>query len=386
MRKARLFIGLAVLLWGTSTAIGQDRFGFTNCDPCEPLSHPCSGGTGFFSPVTFSGWIETGIYGNSHEHRENGPMHTASRRRTDLTLSQLFLTAEKEMDTRRGFDWGAKTDFVYGSHASSMQTKDGRFDDGWGKNKHGYAVSVYRVYGTLGYKDLSVKIGKFSTPIGWEASASKGNFFYSHSYCYWIEPSTHMGALATYNMTNRLTLNAGWTTGMNSSFSNPNGNSAVLSGFAYSLADNATVHYWMNVGKQYAGVNAPRNDYFVQSLCFEWVLTKRFTYMLQYNLCNDNVDGVGRFSSYGINNHFLYKLNDRWGVGTRFEWLRDNGGYVVDNAGDYYQVTLGLNWNPRQNVGVRPEIRYDRCKGTTPFAGTTRSDQVSGGCGVVISF
>jgi len=104
-----------------------------------------------------------------------------------------------------------------------------------------------------------------------------------------------------------------------------------------------------------------------------------------------------RGSSYGINNHFLYKLNDQWGVGTRFEWLRENGGMHL-SEGDYYQVTLGLNWNPSKNVSIRPEVRYDWCKGATPFGRSnqfgggypdivgTRSDQVSGGCGVVVSF
>jgi len=405
MRKARFFMGLAVLLWGISTAIGQDKFGLAHCDPCTPLSDPCdpcgNGNTGLFTPFTFGGWIDMGIYTNSHGFNNNGPMLTKSKRRTDLVMNQLYFFGEKEMDTRRGFDWGARADFVYGAHAGSMQTYgDEAFDYNWGNNKHGYAMSAYKLYGTLGYQNLSVKVGKFGTPVGWEASASKDNFFYSHSYCYWIEPATHMGALATYDMTDRLSLSAGWTTGMDSSLKNPNGNSSLLSGFAYSLTDNATVHYWINAGKQYDFVGAPRNDYFVQSLCLEWNLTKRFTYMFQYNLRNDNFamfDGSKeRDSSYGINNHFLYKLNDQWGVGTRFEWLRENGGIHL-SEGNYFQVTLGLNWNPWQNVSIRPEVRYDWCKGATPFGRSaqfgdyppvpgTRSDQVSGGCGVVISF
>jgi hypothetical protein len=245
---------------------------------------------------------------------------------------------------------------------------------------------------------LSVKIGKFGTPIGWEASASKDNFFYSHSYCYWIEPATHMGVLADYALTDRFTFSAGWVTGEDSSFANPDGNRAILTGFEYALSDDATVYYWINAGRAYHEAV----DYFVQSLCLEWNLTKRFTYVFQYNLRNDNVRGGGAHtSSYGINNHFLYKLNDQWGVGTRFEWLQNNGGYFADAndnpfLGDFYQVTLGLNWNPYENVSIRPEVRYDWCNGSTPFGPSAdfggypiaggRSYQVSGGCGVVVSF
>jgi hypothetical protein len=180
---------------------------------------------------------------------------------------------------------------------------------------------------------------------------------------------------------------------MDSSFCNPDGNSAVLTGFEYALADDATVYYWINAGTQ---PGYEYKDYFVQSLCFEWMLSKRFTYVLQYNLANNNYEDGTRGSAYGINNHFLYKLNDRWGVGTRFEWLRSNDEDAYDASGDFYQITLGLNWNPYKNVSVRPEVRYDWSKGTLPFGpsavfggvsnGGKHSYQVSGGCGVIVSF
>jgi len=391
MRKAHLFMGLAILLWGTSAAIGQEKFGFTQCNPCTPLIDPCGGDTGLFSPFTFGGWIEAGAYTNSHGNRNNGPMHYGGHNRTDFQMHHLYFFGEKEMNTKRGFDWGGRVDLAYGTDYGVMQTLDGTFDDGWGTNKHGYGMAAYQLYGTLGFKNLSVTAGKFITPIGWEAVAAKDNIFYSHSYCYMIEPITHTGIFATYDVSNRLSLNTGWTTGMDSSFKNPNDNSALLSGLTYSLTDKATVYYWINAGKQYGYDNALRNDYFVQSLCLEWALTKRFTYVFQYDLRNDNYVQAGggkeRINVYSFNNHFLYRLTDKLTAGTRVEWCRDNGGYFVeDTSSDYWQVTLGLRWDATKNLSFRPEVRYDWCKGATPFAGGTRSDQISGGGGVVISF
>ena len=396
MSNIRFFVGLTILLFGTSVAAAQ-----SDCNPCEPVCSPCeplcSSGGLFQVPFTFDGWVDMGFYTNAHGFNNNGPMYTSSKRRTDFIMNQLYLSFEKEMDTRRGFDWGARTDFVYGAHTGSMQTfGDETFDYGWGANEHGYQMSAYKVYGTLGYKDLSVKVGKFGTPVGWEASASKDNFFYSHSYCYWIEPATHMGVLADYAMTDRLTVSAGWVTGEDCSFANPHGNKAVLTGFEYALADNATIYYWFHGGEQRADRMNPWSDYFVQSLCLEWTPTKRFTYVFQYNLRNDNLRGGARTSAYGINNHFLYKLNDQWSVGTRFEWLRDNGAWVHADPADYYQITLGLNWNPYTNVSIRPEVRYDWSDGSKPFGPSDvfggyptmdrHSYQVSGGCGVVVTF
>ena len=401
MRKAHLFIGLAILLWGTSTAIGQGIFGVAPCkplcdpcesvacDPCEPICDPCGNGNsngGLFSAFTFGGWIEAGVYTNSRNSRDNGLVHLAGNRRNDFQMNQLYLFGEREMNTSRGFDWGGRIDLAYGSDYELMQTADGTFDANWGTNKHGYGMAAYQLYGTLGYRDLSVKIGKFATPLGWEAVASKDNFFYSHSLCFLTEPTSHTGVLATYDVSDRLSLNAGWTTGMDSSFNNPNGNSALLSGFTFALMRNANVYYWINAGKQYDGVAEPRNDFFVQSLCLEWEMTKRFTNIIQYNLRNDNYRGAGgakdRYSAYGINNHFLYKLTDKLSAGTRLGWLRNNG---ANERNDNWEVTWGLRWDPTNFLSIRPEVRYDWCQGDTPF-GNGKKDQVSGGFGMVVSF
>jgi len=382
MKKIHFFVCFVVLLWGISSVTGQEQFEFAQCNPCDP----CGGSV---SPFTFGGWVEAGIYTNDRDSHSNGPAHFGSHKRTDFQMNQLYLFGEKEMHTKRGFDWGGRVDLAYGTDYGVMQTGDGTFDANWGNNRSGYGMAAYQLYGTLGYKDLSVKIGKFITPIGWEAVATKDNLFYSHSYCYMIEPATHTGVLATYDVSDRLSLNAGWTSGMDSSFRNPNNNSSVLTGFTYSLSDKATVYYWINAGTQYNVEAQADSDYFIQSLCLEWALTDRFTYVHQYNLRNNNVDGGGRYSSYGINNHFLYKLSDKLTAGTRLEWLRDNGNgsdwSYIDAPGNYWQVTLGLRWDPTEHLSFRPEVRYDWCRGgAAPFGGG--KDQISGGCGMVISF
>ena len=375
MKKTSLFVCLAALLWGTSAAISQE-----NCTPCDPCGV-------FGSPFTFGGWVESGIYTNGNGGgSDNGPMHAQSNRRTDFLMNQLYLFGEKAMNTKHGLDWGARADFAYGVDAPDMQCfGDETFDFGWGNNRHGYGASIYQLYGTLGYKDLSVKVGKFITPVGWEGVASKDNTFYSHSLCYYIEPSTHSGALATYKLTDRLEINAGWTAGRDASFKNPNNNSAVLTGFTYSLTDNANVYYWINTGKEYNST-ADRNDYFSQSLCFEWKPTSRFTYVFEYDLRNDNTQ-MGRSSTYGLNNHFLYALTDDVTAGLRLGWARDNADYIFA-PGDYYEMTWGLDWKVLKNVNFRPEVRYDWCKGASPYgaAGSLRKDQVSGGFGVLVSF
>ena len=374
-----------------------------HCLPCDRIANGCGKKQGWI--FDFGGWAETGIYTNSHGWSTNGPMHTKGNERTDFHLDQLYFYGEAKYKTRNKIELGGRADFVYGVDAPGMQCNgDDSFDSRWGANRHDYAAAIYQLYGTVAYRNLHVKIGKFLTPIGWEGSASKDNFFYSHSYCYWIEPSTHSGVLVNYSVNDRLTLSGGWTAGNNTSFENHYDDNALLAGFTFNLTEKATIYYWMTLGKTENGYRKDqwrlaeglaRQDFFIQSLCFEWKPTDRFTYVMQYNLRNDadveagTFQKVGRYSSYGINNHFLYSVNDRWHIGMRLEWLRDNGGfgYFVEEPANYFQVTLGLNWTPNKHLSFRPEIRYDSVlNGSARPFGDGRRDQIAGGIGMLYIF
>ena len=51
-------------------------------------------------------------------------------------------------------------------------------------------------------------------------------------------------------------------------------------------------------------------------------------------------------------------------------------------AGNFYELTAGVNWRPHANFVFRPEIRYDWYDGTTnlanqlPFDNGTKDDQL----------
>ncbi len=257
--------------------------------------------------------------------------------------------------------------------------------------------------GAVGYKNLTVRGGKFMTPIGWEGVASKDNFFYSHSYCYWLEPSTHVGAFAEYTINDKLMLMGGWTAGHENGFANKFGDSAYIAGLTYALTPKSNLFYYVTQGDTNSGdydrneeffpgfTDVDKSKYFIQSFVYEWKPTDRFTYVMQYNLRNDalhfnNGDPCERSSAYGINNHFLYQLTDKVGVGMRAEWLRDNGGFITDVPANYFELTYGVNWNPNRHWSVRPEIRFDWADSGKPFADYTKSSQMTGGVGLLYIF
>jgi hypothetical protein len=300
-------------------------------------------------------------------------------------MNQLWGRLIREMDCENSLDWGFRADLLYGMNGYGVQSVDS-FDSGWGSGDYG--LGFHQLYAELGYGKLSARYGKFGTPIGWEESPSWNNFFYSHSYCFNIEPCTHTGAMLYYQLTDGLKLAGGWTSGMENSFANRFGDQSVLAGFELALTEKSTFYYYMTQGRMNDSFGGGyRTDYFIQSLCFEWLPTENLTYVFQYNLHNANEFGGDRLSAYGINNHLIYWIDDKWGAGFRAEWLRDNGvlGYEGNNS-DYVQLTLGLNFNPTEHLRIRPEIRYDHAYKNPIFASGTKKEQLSGGFAILYGF
>ena len=364
------------------------------------------------SRLHFNGWVESGLYTNAHgatskyapgggglmENSGNGPNFGRGLRTTDFNMNQIWSRLSREMQCENGLDWGFRADLLYGMSGYGVQSEDS-FDHGWGSGDYG--LGFHQLYGELGYHKLTARYGKFGTPIGWEETASWENFFYSHSYCFNIEPCTHTGAMLYYQLTDGLKLAGGWTAGMESGFANRYRDSSLLAGLELALTQKSMLYYYINQGTLRNGLDEDGFDrfasgldsnYYIQSVCFEWRPTDKWTYVCQYNLNNTNEFGGDRVSAYGINNHLLYAINERWGMGFRAEWLRDNGVLAYEDIqgsskhSDYVLLTLGLNFNPTENLRIRPEIRYDHAFKNAIYAYGTKNEQLSGGFALLYGF
>ena len=69
---------------------------------------------------------------------------------------------------------------------------------------------------------------------------------------------------------------------------------------------------------------------------------------------------------YSFNQYLFYDITDKFAVGARFEYFRDqNFSRVLQvpeflaTGGNYYGLTVGANWRPHPCVTVRPELRFD---------------------------
>jgi hypothetical protein len=376
------------------------------------------------SSVNIGFWTEAGVYTNSNGTGldRTGWGHLPSERfvqssgnsallgnlqNPKFSMNQMGLFLEKKMDTTCGFDWGFKTQMLFGTDAYMTQSReDFWLDHDWRGGD--YYTSVSDMYVTAGYGKLGLKAGKFASPLGYEYSESPNNFFYSHSYAFLQTPNTHSGMVADYQISCPLSVFAGWTTGNDAGFANRFGDSAVLAGVRTKLWQGGTLSYTMQYAELHGGeyngdtrFSKMYNDYladdedlnaYYHSLVFsqnlgcwnyaaEWFLMKASNYSDALIIARGNDDS---YSRYGITQYLTYKLNCKVGVGFRGEWMRDS-----DEDADLYAITFGANWTPVQCLVVRPEIRYDWCNSggfADYFNNWNDSEQLSGGVSVMYKF
>lgn len=345
--------------------------------------------------------IETGLYANQYGQKNaytgntywpGGPDvysgNTALHQnvmQSDWQMNQVWVYFGKELDTRCGWDFGGRIDYVYGTDARYLQS------DGLEKNAgHGYwgtgdyYSALGQMFAEAGYGRLSVKFGKFFSPLGHESLNATERFFYSLSKSYGVAPDTSTGALFTLKATDKFSIFAGWTQGPNQFFETSRDNS-LTGGFDYHLGKRTHLGYGLQVGSN----TRDDIDYFYHSLYLTHKFCDHWEYAFEWALANTKEQGHP-IGIYGIDQAIYYHINPRWAVGLRLEWEHE---YHSGDSDDIYAVTLGANWRPRHWLLIRPEIRYDKVHGGyEPFKRTkgngfdVRTEQMSGGFSMVVKF
>ncbi|MFV2070885.1 MAG: outer membrane beta-barrel protein, partial [Pirellulales bacterium] len=118
-------------------------------------------------------------------------------------------------------------------------------------------------------------------------------------------------------------------------------------------------------------------------------LTRRLQYVIQpwYGYQNSFFATGQSAEWYGIDQYLYYDLTSTVRIAGRFEWFRDDDGVRLGlsrppnpNKGPYignmYSLSLGVNWTPRTNLILRPEVRWDWFDGAgLPFDDGNGDDQ-----------
>ncbi len=330
---------------------------------------------------TAGGWASVGAH--------SAALPLFNSRPDEVQLHQAWLYAEKAIDTSSGFDIGGRIDYIYGTDGPDTQafgTGDRGWDNSW-DNGADYGHAIPQLYLEAGYGDLSVKVGHFYTIIGWEVVQATGNFFYSHAYTFYnSEPFTHTGALATYNVSDDVTVWGGYVLGWDSGFDD-NGD-AFLGGISAQVTDDLKLIYAAiggRFGEQRFG-NDERG--YMHSIIADYAVSDNLEYIFQTDLLEseDSAGGTVR-STFDINQYLIYTINDCWALGGRAEWYNNEGVYTnPGDEADIYAFTGGINYRPHANVLLRPEIRWDFDDDNTGILEDGDDDQFTVGMDSIFTF
>lgn len=364
------------------------------CNGCLP--DPWTLFPEYESGLKIGGWISAGVYGNAWGADSNGPIGLRDVGDA-FTSDQNWFFIDKPADTScKTIDWGFRFDILFGSDAPDTRAfRNSRYawDNAWISSDDGvYGSAIPQLYGVIAWNKLSVKLGHFFSPLGYETIPVTKNFFYSHSYCHiYGEPITMTGVLATYAVSEGLNIHGGWTTDWDTAFDNPWDAQLFLGGVDVPIGERLTFSWMVSAGDWGQRWGLDFGDLYMNTFVIQFAINERWTYVFQHDLGLVSNAGAGVFNGqwYGINQYLFFKINECWSLGGRIEWFHDDDGFRLV-PGDYYGLTLGLNWKPHANLTIRPEMRYDWVNSpgstTRPFNDLADREQFSGGVDLIFTY
>lgn len=304
--------------------------------------------------VSIGGWLSMGYHS-----ADNGLFNS---RPDQFAMHQGWLYAEKAADASSPL--GFRVDLMYGLDANDTQAfgnPAGSWDYLNGFDHGAYGWAIPQAYVDLALGNWNITAGHFYTLIGYEVVTAPDNFFYSHSMTmYNSEPFTHTGVLATGDYGD-VTLYAGWTLGWDTGFDQLNDGSSWLGGFGIPLGEDTSFTYISTAGN----FGSRGDDAYSHSIVLDVTMTDKLNWVAQSDVVR--VASTGE-DNVGINQYFLYSVNDCLGIGARVEWWKGDvltnylpHGGVSPASGSYsnYAATIGANVRPHANLVIRPELRLD---------------------------
>lgn len=320
-------------------------------------------------------------------------------RPNNLLLNQVKLTIERPIDNTKAFDLGGRVDFLYGSDAKFMHSL-GLTDTVCGPHETN-DVDLPQLYlqafvgkGNKEGKGLDLAIGKFVSPIGYEAADAPCAPLYSRGLLFNSGPFAHTGVKANYTFGPQasayVAVVRGWDV-----FNDNNDAWSYIVGGAWNTreqvgdAPRASVLVNVITGPEQENNTRDYRTMVDMTVAYRW--NDRLSEALNFDYGTEQ-HGAGSKASHwsGLAHYLQYAFADNV-LGTwRAEWFQDTDGVAAGIQGNLYEMTWGVSVAPLpnhpvlKNLVVRPEIRWDWTDQEGAFGG--RDSQVTAGFDVILNF
>ena len=344
----------------------------------------------FLKQTEISGLVSASyIYNfNSPTNRENTG-RGFDRRHNEFMLNKAALSLDKAVEYD-AFAWNAgyTVKLLFGQDARYTQTDLNLGDDG----------DLFEANATVNVpvgNGLKVTMGKFGTPMGYEASYTEENYNWSGG-LQWalVEPFTHTGVKASYAVNPQWEFEFCAFNGWDIVQDNNNAKS-FMGHVTYTPREATTVSL---IG--YGGAEQDDDTSDVRrgvELYVQQKLSPTVTGVAQFDAgAEDAADADGGAATWWAGGLWLiYEPSERWSVAARGDYLSDPDGARTsgapsvapfpENTGmDLYSLTLTLNHKPVKELRIAPEVRWDHSTEADTFDG--KQDQVTAGMGAAYFF
>ena len=157
------------------------------------------------STTTLSGYVDTSAQWNLGTGNINVPNYAfgGPSKADGFNLNVVKISLEKPIDPKDGWAAGYKVDLLAGPDANALFTQSSGVTGDFGV-KQAY-VALHAPVGN----GLDFKVGVWDTIIGYEVFESGSNPNFTRSYGYTIEPTTHTGIQASYQVCDAFVANVG---------------------------------------------------------------------------------------------------------------------------------------------------------------------------------
>jgi hypothetical protein len=322
-----------------------------------------------------SGWTEASFTASSarHEQLPMGFNYLAN----EFLVQQNWLRFERPVVTTGTTDptFGFRTDTILPGTDYRFTISRGLFSGQLTANDgepNTYGIDPVQFYAQAYFptfaRGLDVKIGCMFCQYGAETTDAPPNALASHSYSFIYDPFTHTGLMGTLQLTPAWSIQLGAILGPDVFFdpaaspysmfsvkwAPPNGRDSILvSGILGSGR--------YDIAEQFNNPN-------IIDLVYVHNMTSRLTYTLDALFgYQTNIPDVGTATWFGLVNYVTCKFTPRLSGTTRLEFFDDVDGNRTGFKGLYSAITTGLNFKPRPDIVIRPELRYDYNGETRPF-------------------
>ena len=368
----------------------------------------------FFKSIELSGFVDTYYsYNFAKPHDQRGGTQTGrdlnsagastfadvrafDRENDSFTLDNIEISVFKPSTEKDPIGFGFTTNYGEIAQRLTFVPSRGRVDGASGSQDFTVSQGFVTYKAPVG-KGLDFKFGKFATWIGAELWESVDNPNFSRSLLYQNAiPFTNTGLSMSYPLLDQLTttfyLVNGWDTFVD------NNNSKTL-GYQFNWKISDSTNFIVN-----GSHGAEQDENVIKNAEGNWrhfwdiilalkplpktTVNVNFDYGTEQGgammstaignaaLAGAPVDSLGNCKWWGLSTILGYDFTDSVNVALRGEYFEDKDGGRIGVSGlDIWETTLTTTVKIRQNLLVRPEIRYDQAnKGI--FGG---ADRTSGG-------